>query len=338
VRFGLGLYTGQVPPDGDHDFRAEYARIVEQAQLAESLGIDSIWLSEHHGAADGYLPSLLPIAAAVLAATTTLQVGTAVMLAPFHDPLRLAEDVAVLDQLCGGRFILGLGTGWRSGEFTAFGLDPKRRVAMLEDTVSILRRAWLGQSFSFEGRTRSIDRAVVRPAPFTPGGPPIWLGGTGPRALRRAGELGDGHFGVAAPYDSAMATYDTALAACPPEQRGRFSFGQLRSGFIWDDPEEGWQLAGRGMGYTLSVHAGWAADEVGGAPAAPPTETGVRAYNVICPPQEMVGVLQPYAQRFAGRSDCHLALRLYHPYTRYEAVLRSIEMYGKDVLPALRDE
>ncbi len=109
MKWGIGLYTGQVPADAEHTTRDEYRFIVEQAQLAERLGIDSLWLSEHHGAEDGYLPSLLPLAAAILTATERLVVGTAVMLAPFHNPIRLAEDVAVIDQLSGGRFILGTG-------------------------------------------------------------------------------------------------------------------------------------------------------------------------------------------------------------------------------------
>lgn len=336
MKYGLGLYTGQVPPGSDHSFQQEYARILEQAMLADHLGIDSIWLSEHHGAADGYLPSMLPLAAAVLAVTTRVKVGTAVLLAPFHDPLRLAEDVALLDQLSGGRFILGLGTGWRSAEFRAFGIDPRTRARRLEETVAILRLAWAGERFSFDGITRRIDDAIVRPGPLTEGGPPIWLGGTGPRALARAGRVGDGHFAPSAPHEAAFASFDRALDACDPARRPGFAFGQLRSGFIHDDPEAAWALTRRGMTYTLDVHADWAAEERGDPPGAGADPAAVRSYNLIGTPADVVAGLEPYQRRFADHGDSHLAFRLYHPYMPLDDVLAAIQRYGTEVIPVLR--
>jgi alkanesulfonate monooxygenase SsuD/methylene tetrahydromethanopterin reductase-like flavin-dependent oxidoreductase (luciferase family) len=341
VRWGIGLYTGQVPDGSGIGFREEYARIIEQAQLAEEMGLDSLWLSEHHGADDGYLPSLLPMAAAILANTERLFVGTAVLLAPFHHPLRLAEDVAFLDQLSGGRFILGVGTGWRSAESRAFGLDPKARAVALEETVAVLRRAWTGERFSFSGRAHQFEDAIVRPAPFTPGGPPIWLGGTGPRALARAGRLGDGHFGVGLPFDAAIASFDAALASVPDGRRDEFSFGQMRTGFLADDAEEAWRLAGRGMAHTMGVHAGWAAQDAAkslDASVVPVDEEQVRAYNFLGDAAGARALLEPYATRFAGRSDCHLSFRLYHPFVPHESVLRAIEIYGRDVAAVLRGD
>lgn len=341
MRWGIGLYTGQVPDGSGIGFREEYARIIEQARLAEDMGLDSLWLSEHHGADDGYLPSLMPLAAAILANTERLVVGTAVMLAPFHHPLRLAEDVAFLDQMSGGRFILGLGTGWRAAESRAFGLDPSARAVTLEETVAVLRRAWSGERFSFSGRVHHVDEAIVRPAPFTPGGPPIWLGGTGPRALARAGRLGDGHFGVGLPFDAAMASFDAARAAVPDGRGDVFSFGQMRSGFLADDAQDAWRLAGRGMTYTLGVHAGWAAQDAGrtaDATVVPVDEEQVRGYNILGNAADARAAFEPYAARFAGRPDCHLSFRLYHPFVPHEAVLRAIEIYGRDVALVLRNE
>jgi alkanesulfonate monooxygenase SsuD/methylene tetrahydromethanopterin reductase-like flavin-dependent oxidoreductase (luciferase family) len=338
VQYGIGLYTGQVAPGEDFGFHEEYARIIEQAKLAEEVGLDSIWLSEHHGSADGYLPSLLPMAAAILAATKRIVVGTAVLLAPLHDPLRLAEDVAVLDQMSAGRFILGLGTGWRRSEFRAFGTDMATRGLALEETVQILRLAWRGERFGFHGRVHQIESAVVRPQPFTPGGPPIWLGGTGPRSLARAGRLGDGYFGICTPFDSAMSTYCSVLESVPDERRASFSFGQLRSGVVADDPDLGWKWAGRGMTYTMDVHARWAAEEAGNRldPDANLTsEEVVRQYNLLGTPEQLTTVLRPYEQRFADRLDSHLCFRLYHPYMPYGAVLDAIRTFGRVIVPAL---
>ena len=338
MKWGIGLYTGQVPADAEHTVQDEYRFIMEQARLAEQSGIDSLWLSEHHGAADGYLPSLLPVAAAILSATERLVVGTAVMLAPFHNPIRLAEDVAVLDQLSGGRFILGMGTGWRDREFRSFALDPRQRGLALEETVAILRAAWTGERFDHNGKVYDFEDVLVRPRPFTEGGPPIWLGGTGPKALARAGRLADGHFGVGMPFEGALAGWRAALETRPADAPRPFAFGQMRSGFIADDADEAFRLASRGMRYTLGVHAGWAAELAGGTvqDAQPVPDADLRAYNLLGSAEQISAALGPYAQEFAGRDDCHLSFRLYHPYTPREAVLQAIESYGNHVLPRLR--
>ena len=340
MKWGIGLYTGQVPADAEHTTRDEYRFIVEQAQLAEHLGVDSLWLSEHHGAEDGYLPSVLPLAAAILSATQRLVVGTAVMLAPFHNPIRLAEDVAVIDQLSGGRFILGMGTGWREREFRSFGIDPRRRGLALEETVSILRAAWTGERFDHRGKVYDVQDVLVRPRPFTEGGPPIWLGGTGPKALARAGRIGDGHFGVGMPFEGAMTGWRVALEARSAHAPRPFAFGQMRSGFIAENAEQAFHLASRGMRYTLGVHAGWAAELAGGSvkDAPPVPDAELRAYNLLGSAAQVSASLAPYAHEFAGRDDCHLSFRLYHPYAPRDAVLQAVESYGKDVVPWLRQQ
>src|SRR5919202_2228992 len=134
VHVGVGLFTGQIPPGSERTFTQEYRDSVELVRLAEALGFESAWVSEHHGAGDGYLPSLLPMLAAFAAATERIALGTGIVLTPFHDPLRLAEDAAVVDQLSGGRLILGLGIGWRAEEFRMFNQEKGERVRRTIDT------------------------------------------------------------------------------------------------------------------------------------------------------------------------------------------------------------
>jgi probable F420-dependent oxidoreductase len=193
LRIGIGLFTGQVPVGSDRTFAHEYRDTLELVRLAEALGFDSAWVSEHHGASDGYLPSLLTMLAGFAAATDRIRLGTGVVLTPLHDPLRLAEDAAVVDQLSGGRLTLGLGIAWRPEEFRMFGVPFSERLARTVDTVEILRRAWTGERFSFEGEVFHYDRVRVTPPPAQVGGPPILLGGYVDAAMRRAGRIGDGH-------------------------------------------------------------------------------------------------------------------------------------------------
>src|SRR5207244_12830161 len=153
LHIGIGLCTAQVPPDSQRTFVQEYREIVDLARLAETLGFESVWVSEHHGSGDGYMPSLLPTLAAFAAATEHIKLGTGVMLTPFHHPLRLAEDAAAVDLISGGRLILGLGLGWREEEFRMFGVPIGERLSRTVETGGVRGRAWTG------GRLRSAGTA-----------------------------------------------------------------------------------------------------------------------------------------------------------------------------------
>src|SRR5215212_11128311 len=139
MQIGVGLFTGQVPPGGERTFEEEYQDILSLTEAIEDNGLDSAWVSEHHFSGDGYLPGLVPMLSAMAARTARIELGTGVILAPFHDPIRLAEDLAVADQISGGRVICGLGIGWRDEEFRAFGIPVSQRVRRMAELTEILR-------------------------------------------------------------------------------------------------------------------------------------------------------------------------------------------------------
>lgn len=165
-----------------------YAAALDQVEWADSVGFDSVTLSEHHGVDDGYLPSVFAFAAAVAARTKQIKINLAAVVAPLHDPLRLAEDAAVVDLISRGRLSLVLANGYVPSELAMFGVDPAERPARLTEAVEVLRAARRGEAFEFRGRNVRITPGV---ATEHREGPPIFLGGSSPAAARRAIRIAD---------------------------------------------------------------------------------------------------------------------------------------------------
>jgi len=179
-------YDLRCPPFAKVSHAELYATALEQCAWADRLGFAGVILSEHHGSPDGYLPSPLVFGAAVAARTRNLRIHFAALIAPLHDPLRLAEDLAVLDVVSGGRVVPVLAGGYVESEFRAFGRKLSDRARVMEEIVPFLERAWSGEPFEYQGRTvRVTPRPVQRPRP------PIFMGAASAPAARRAARHAD---------------------------------------------------------------------------------------------------------------------------------------------------
>jgi len=199
MKLGYGLITCQRYPGDPRTAADLYREALELARLCESVGLDSIWTSEHHFWDDDYMPSLLVMSAAIAAVTTKIEIGTGVLLAPLYDPIRLAEDAATVDLISGGRFILGLGIGWRAEEFERLGIPMQGLGRRMTETVKVLRGAWGPSTFTFDGQVHRYPPTNVTPKPARP--IPIWVGGFVDDAVRRAGRIGDGYLGSSVALD-----------------------------------------------------------------------------------------------------------------------------------------
>ena len=186
LNFGIS-FSFQVHRELGEPWDRSYREGIELAAEADRLGFDSIWVSEHHGEADGYCPSPVVAGAALAVAAPHCRIGQAIALAPLHGhPLRLAEDLSVLDNLSGGRVEIGLGQGYRPAEFEMFGWPYAKRTTAFEESLDILSHAWLGERFDYEGRVFKVKQGLLRPPPVKPGPLPLWVGAAAPAARARA--------------------------------------------------------------------------------------------------------------------------------------------------------
>jgi alkanesulfonate monooxygenase SsuD/methylene tetrahydromethanopterin reductase-like flavin-dependent oxidoreductase (luciferase family) len=174
MKFGI-WHDFRNPPRWHRPYDVLYRENLAQIAWAEELGFESVWLSEHHVTDEGYLPAVFPMLAAIAQRTTTMRLGTAILLGPFQHPIRFAEDVAVVDQLSGGRVEIGLGVGYREAEFEALGVPIGERARRTEELVEVARRVWAD--------------GTVTPPPLQQPEPPFWIGGSTAAAARRAARL-----------------------------------------------------------------------------------------------------------------------------------------------------
>ena len=192
MKFGI-WHDFRNPPQWHVPYARLYAENLDQIALAEQLGYESVWVSEHHVTDDGYLPSVFPMLAAIAQRTTTMRIGSAILLGPFQHPIRFAEDVAVLDQLSGGRLEVGLGLGYREREFDLLGVPIAERARRTEELIEVARRVWAD--------------GTVTPPPHQSPEPPFWIGGSGEPAARRAARLGCNYMPDAMVPSSVVALY-----------------------------------------------------------------------------------------------------------------------------------
>jgi probable F420-dependent oxidoreductase len=340
MEFGFGLVTCQQVPGDDRRPVELYGEALDLAREAERLGFDSVWVSEHHFVDDGYLPSLLPMCAAIAARTERIRIGTALLLAPLHDPLRLAEDAAVVDLISRGRLILGLGLGWREEEFDAFGVPLGDRVGRLEDTIGVLRQAWTGELVTGSPRM-PYDRVPVVPRPAQPSGPPVWVGGLTPPAIRRAGRVADG-FMATDVTPEAFARQVTwareARAAAGLDPESLVTSLHLAT-FAWHGADA-WERVRNSHRYVE-----WKYEDMDVArhrsapPPAPPQpsaaeEDALRELILLGRPEELVERIATF--RDAAGGDVHFIARLYWPGMDPTVRREAMEVFATEVIPKLR--
>lgn len=240
VTFGL-IYDFRNPEPWQQPWADRYQSVLEQiAWIDRELPIDGIYVTEHHFYEDGYIPSPMVMCGAIAARTRRVSIGTNLLQLPLHHPVRVAEDALICDVLSGGRFRLGVGAGYYWQEFQGVGSVLKERPSRMKEGFEILRAAFDGQPFSYDGKRFQVPEVLVSPPPIRAGGPEIWMGAFVPTAVDRVAQLADGflafgHAGIAE-YFAACERHDR-----PADER---QLNRTYWAIIDEDPERAYAAAG----------------------------------------------------------------------------------------------
>lgn len=322
IRFNL-VQPGLDPAGLSERYRAA----VDMAAYADDRGVDAITLEEHHGADDGWLPSPLVMAGLILGRTRRLGVTVCAMITPLYDPLRLAEDLAVLDLAGRGRLMTVAGIGYRPEEYAAHGKDWHARGKLQDEALETLLRAWTGEPFSYGDRT-----VRVTPKPFTQPHPLLLVGGASKAAARRAARLGLPFFPSAhlpeleEYYHERRAEHGTeGWVLMPPATTPLLH--------VTEDPDRAWATFGHHLLYEAGVYARWQTAETRSAvKSRATTAEELRSEGVyrMLTPDECVAFAR------AGGDSAALVL---HPLCGGMPVdegWRSLHLFAEEVLPRLK--
>jgi alkanesulfonate monooxygenase SsuD/methylene tetrahydromethanopterin reductase-like flavin-dependent oxidoreductase (luciferase family) len=187
-------------PERRVELASVYARALQRIEIMDSTGYDAVWLAEHHFSSFSACPSVHIMAMLAAARTTRLRIGTGVSLAPFYHPLRLAEEVALLDVLSGGRVNWGAGRGFARVEFENFGVPPQESTSRFRETVEIVLRGWTQERLSFAGAHYRFEGVEVLPKPLQRPHPPVWMAASSEGAIDWA--AGRGFSILLGPHDA----------------------------------------------------------------------------------------------------------------------------------------
>jgi alkanesulfonate monooxygenase SsuD/methylene tetrahydromethanopterin reductase-like flavin-dependent oxidoreductase (luciferase family) len=320
-----------------------YGRALDVAQAAEDLGFRNIWLAEHHFSTYGYLSRPVQLATYLAARTTRLRVGTAVIVVPLHHPLVIAEEIATLDLLAGGRVDIGLGRGYQHYEFERFGLELESGRGRWEESIDIILKAFGGRPFSYEGKHFRLPETTIFPQPVQRPHPPIWITAQSPdsveAAVRRGFNVLTGGFGIPIERTAEFRRlFDKLVAEVKPPHP--LQVGVQRAVYVTDshaDARAAAEEARWNMRVTLSLRHHRERVEAGRAiavpaPNEPDTDDLLDRFLVIGTPDTCIRQIRRIRD-LVGIT--HFNCSFWFGDLEHARVLRSMELFAKEVRPAL---
>jgi probable F420-dependent oxidoreductase len=326
------LKFGIIPIEGGQFYR----EALEEVVRAEELGFDSVWMEEHHGVKDHYWPSPLIVLAGFATRTSKVVLGTDILVMPFYHPVRLAEDVALLDVISGGRFILGTAIGYKPDEFALYDTPLEKRGARFEDGLKLMRSLWTEETVTFKGKYYKLDNGRIEPKPLTKPHPPVWIGGWGKLTLKRAATLAQNW--IPGP------TADLARLQDGKRQfLGHRSAAGLNAPTEWpltrdviiaNTDREARELAERHImvSYRHEYAGGWRHPFID-ASIATDLDSLMRDRFLIGGPDQVITGITRFVEVYGMN---HLICRLFFPGMPHAHIMRELDLLARKVMPAFQ--
>ena len=334
MKFGLGLAVQHRPDD---DQAARFREHLEQVRLARAVGFSTVWASQHFLSQPFTYFQPIPTLGRIAAEAEGLTLGTGIILLPLFQPLDIAEQLATLDVITGGRMILGVGLGYRDDENAAFGIDPKTRVGRLTEGVEVIERLWMGEPVTYEGRYFQLRDVRISLRPVQRPRPRIWLAANTDAGVRRAAGLGDAwlmnpHSTLASIERQLMLFHETRRALGKPRAT---DIPLIKECVVAEDATTALTEARPFLEAKYRAYQQWQQDK-----ALPDGETFDLSFEdlardrfIVGDPARAVDEIQRYQERL-GITE--LSFRVQWPGMPQATVLRTIKLLGEKVLPKLR--
>ncbi len=332
----LGIYINAQHPAEDDPAR-KFGEMIEQVRLMRQHGFDSLWGGEHHAVPPYHYFPLLGMLQRLSAEAEGMYLGTNIVLLPLHNPLEIAELGAFLDVLTGGRFILGVGLGYRQAEFDMFKVPIKQRVSRMVEGIKVIRRLWTEDNVTHQGRHWQFEDVTIRPQPLNKPRPPILIGAQVEASIKRAAEIADGWCIAPSASNDVMASQIEMFKATRAAA-GQSETDQLVRLFeVACAPDEETALK-RAAPYLLAKYESYAQWGMPGV-SSDSTDTPEDQLRKLALNRFAIGSPQQVADALVEQHRIgirHLTMRVSWPGMKHEHILESIDLLGREVLPIVR--
>ncbi len=325
----VGLYiTTQFTPGTD--VSAARKEMLEQVQAARQNGFASLWVPHHYATLPMQMLAPIPMLAYLLREAEGMVIGPNILVLPLLNPIHVAEDAVTLDLLSGGRYVLGVGIGYREAEFSAFNVPLTERVQRFNESIAVMRRLWTEGRVTHQGKSFKIDNLGIGLKPMRPGGPPIWVAGVVDAAVKRAARIGDAwlitnfaHLSVLAPQ---MKMYRATLAELNKPFPDDVPI--TRECYIGPTREKALQECQAALEYKYGAYSSWGLDKLSGDAESfnQPFEAFAKDRFIIGDKASVKDEIQRYRELLGVN---HFIMRVQWPGLQHGKVMRTIAMLGE---------
>jgi alkanesulfonate monooxygenase SsuD/methylene tetrahydromethanopterin reductase-like flavin-dependent oxidoreductase (luciferase family) len=325
----VGLYiTTQFTPETD--MSAARKEMLEQVRAARQNGFASLWVPHHYATQPMQMLAPIPMLAYLLHEAEGMVIGPNILVLPLLNPIHVAEDAVTLDLLSGGRYVLGVGIGYREAEFNAFDVPLKERVQRFNEGIAIMRRLWTEDRVTHQGKSFKIDDLGIGLKPVRPGGPPIWVAGIVDAAVKRAARIGDAwlitnfaHLSVLVPQ---MKMYRATLAELNKPFPDDVPI--TRECYIGPTREKALEECRAALEYKYSAYSSWGLDKLSNDAESfnQPFEAFVKDRFIIGAKASVKDEIQRYRELLGVN---HFIMRVQWPGLEHSKVMRTIATLGE---------